>query len=76
MGAVIDFPGRAPVPERAPGPTVDEVLQANIGRLSVVTLVGFTQDGHLIIAGSQDIAGSFLMLAQAHAAILEDTRED
>jgi hypothetical protein len=76
MGAVIDFPARAPDPEQPRRPTADEVLQANIGRLSAMTLVGLTPDGHLIVAGTQDIAGSFLMLAQAHAAILEDTRED
>lgn len=63
-----------PVAEQAPD--VDTILAAWMGRLSDVVLVGTGPNGDLIVATSQTMAESLLLLAQGQHVIVSGTLGD
>ncbi len=70
-------PKLVPPPEPEPDKlTCDDVLAANLGRLSEMVLVGVDHEGHLVVAGTGNVADAFLMLNHGSNCILNSEYEN
>jgi hypothetical protein len=57
-------------------PTPDEVLQQSVGGLEEVLVIGWDQNGNLVIRGSVDIGAAVLLLETAKHTFIAEMFEE
>lgn len=67
MADIIKFPTE---------PTPDEVLQQSVGGLEEVLVIGWDQNGNLVIRGSVDIGAAVLLLETAKHTFIAEMFEE
>ena len=57
-------------------PTPDECLQNCIGRLDEVMIVGYDDDGNLIMNGTVDVDAAYFLLMLAASTLLDECKSN